>query len=336
MQQSAPRRRVAAFYALTILLSLGLALVVVEVVLRHSEYTVAAYVGHKAQDRWYRHHWRPLNEVMQRDFPLAARLNAPLPRLYFLGDSFTAGPGVDFEQTFYYRSAWEPGLGYNPFNLSRNGASTRSELADLQRFNALTGGRAAQVVHQYFINDIEDHVALPAWTPPAWQKWLAERLETAEFLLVWQFHRDWLGRYKDAMERAWQDPAVREAHLRDVARLHRAIRQQGGKVVFLLFPALSPEALTLRSAPLLAQVREAFARSCEPGDVLVDATAAAESLPVRRRVVNFLDPHPSAELHGLVAELVKRAVLRVPPAPGEAPAWQGCADLRRALAARAP
>lgn len=328
--QPLPQRKLLSFYLLTVALSLLAALLVIEVVMRNMAYTVAVNMGNKAHERWLATHWKPLNELGLRDYPLQRPLDPATPRLYFLGDSFSAGAGVDFEQTFYFRAAWQGGLGYNPFNLSRPGASTRTELAEIERFDAQTQRSAAVVVQQYFVNDIEDYVRMPPrWQPPAWLAFAARHLESAELLLTWRFNQEWLQHYKQALEAAYADPDLMARHLRDLARLHDYIRGRGGRVVFLVFPALSPDTLQKKSEQQVRQLRGFFAGACRDGDVLVDATPSVTSLSERERVVSILDPHPSARLHGLIAERIRQAVRLQPPPPGQVAAYESCESLRR-------
>lgn len=333
MTPPAARKKLLLFYSVTVLLSLLAALAVVEVVLRQLAWTNGTAMGFGAQQRWYDKHWKPVNELQFRDLPLAGRVALDEPRLYFLGDSFTAGNGVDFEQTYYFRAAWQPRLGYNPFNLSRPGASTLDELSELQRFNAQTGASARVVVQQYFPNDIQDYIVQPKWTPPAWLTFAARHLESAQFLLAWRFSREWGQQYGAALKAAYLTPDLLARHLQDLRRLHRAIRAQGGTVVFLVFPALDSDASLRESGRLVQVLRRDFAASCQPGDALVDATVSAAALPVRERVLNFMDAHPSVALHARVADQLRQALLRAPVAAGPAAPYEPCEALRADLPA---
>jgi hypothetical protein len=323
-----PQRRLLAFYLLTLLGSLLAALLVVEIVLRNLAFTNGTAFMFGAQQRWYERHWTPVNEMQFRDLPLQGRLALKQPKVYFLGDSFTAGNGVSFEETYYFLAAWKTRQDYNPVNLSRPGASTRDELDTLKQFNAATGARAKIVVHQYFPNDIHDYIAMPQWTAPPLLEAAARHLESAQFLLAHRFAKEWGAQYADALRAAYTSPAVLQRHLDDVSALHAEVRRQGGRVVFLVFPSLSPDSGLDESARLIAHLRRFFTATCREGDVFVDALYSARTLPLERRVLSFMDSHPSPELHTLVASQVRQGIAQYPSGVGSARPYETCAYLR--------
>ena len=298
------------FYLLTLLLSCVIALLVAEVVLRSLSYSVGTGIG-RAHERWTEQYWRPVNEMGIRDFSVAARLPLAQPKLYFLGDSFTAGHGVAFEETFYFRTAERLSHAYNLFNLSLNGASTRSQLQTLYQFNTATGSQARIVVHQYFLNDIDDYIHRPEWTPPPLLAFLGRYLASAEFLLAYRFNEEWGNRYAQALEAAYLDANTMDKHETNLRLLHEYIRQQGGRVVFMIFPALSPDSRFERSLGAVDRIRDIYRKHCRPGDLYIDIPALARTLGESDRIVNFMDPHPSARLHALVAGQVQRAIAHI-------------------------
>lgn len=331
MDQPAAPRKTALFYLLTVLLSLLLAFACLELVLRNVEYTNSVDIGGRAQERWVLHHWGKYNEQGFRDFDLRGRLHLPQRKIYFLGDSFTTGVGVDFDQTFYFKAGWSPLASYNAFNLSRPGASTADETVTLKEFNRIMGTSAPVVVHQYYINDIENYVKVPQWTAPAWLATAAKYLESAQLLMNYRFNQEWLPRYKAAVRAAYANPDLMQRHLQDVTRLHEAIRAQGGAVYVLAFPALSPDSLMQETRPIIRRLRDHFVQSCQPGDKFIDVSVSAATLPPRARIVSFLDPHPSVRLHALVAEQISAALEGIPPGDPAAPLYERCEIMSRAL-----
>lgn len=296
------------FYLTTLLLSCLIALAILEVVLRNISYSTGTGIG-RASQRWMKENWKPVNELGIRDFRITiARLNFPQPKVYFLGDSFTAGHGVEFKHTYYYQTGEQVSKDFNLFNLSVNGASTRSELQILYQFNTQTGVNAEAVVHQYFFNDIEDYITRPDWSAPPMLQTVARYLASAEFLLSYRFNKEWGEEYKSSLMQAYTDPKVLEKHLNDLRILHQYIRQQRGRVVFVVFPALYPDETLQQSQQGINIIRDFFATTCQSGDIYLDATGVAESLPESKRVVNFMDPHPSRALHTLVAQEVQSAI----------------------------
>lgn len=328
-------RKAALFYLLTVLLSLLLAFGCMELVLRNISYTNSVDIGGRAQQRWVLRHWGVYNELGFRDFNLKERVQLPQRKLYLLGDSFATGVGVEFDETFYFKAAWAPAANYNAFNLSRPGSSTPDETLTLREFNRITGASAQAVIHQYYINDIENHVVLPKWTAPPWLAAAARHLESAQLLMNYRFNQEWLPRYKDAMRAAYANPDLMRQHLQEVATLHDAIRQQGGTVYLLAFPALSPDDLLQETGRIVQRLRSAFAQTCRPGDKFIDASVSAAKLSASARIVSFLDPHPSAAMHALVAEQVSAALAGTAPG-ATAPLYERCETLKGTAAAVPP
>lgn len=336
MDQPTTPRKTALFYLLTVLLSLILAFACLELVLRHVDYTNSVDIGARAQERWVLHHWGKYNEQGFRDFDLRGRVHLPQRKIYFLGDSFTTGVGVEFDQTFYFKAGWAPLANYNAFNLSRPGAATTDELLTLTEFNRIMRTSAPVVVHQYYINDIENYVRLPKWTAPAWLATAARYLDSAQLLMNYRFNQEWLPRYKDAMRAAYANPNLMQRHLQDVTRLHEAIRAQGGAVYVLAFPALSPDSLMQETGLIVQRLRSQFIQTCQPGDKFIDVSVSAATLSARARIVSFLDPHPSVRLHALVAEQITAALNGLPPGDPAAPLYERCETMSRTPPAATP
>lgn len=324
--------KIFSFYTLTIALSLVASLALLELILRNLAYTNSVDLGSQAQKRWYTKHWKPFNELVLRDFPLSGREDLDMPKLYFLGDSFTAGAGVEFEETYYYQAAWQPPTGYNPFNLARPGSSTRDQLKEIESFDARTGSAASIVIHQYFVNDIADHVDMPTWEPKPWLKTAAAHLESAQLLMAYRFNEEWGQKTKEALIAAYKNPVTLQMHIADLAQLHQYIRNHGGHVIFLTFPALNSEELTKESGAIASgMMRHFFARTCQTGDLFIDASSSLTQLPQSKRIVSFLDPHPSPALNTLIADRIRKAIHQQPAEHGSAAAYETCEELRQSL-----
>jgi hypothetical protein len=333
VKQQASRWKTFSFYTVTIALSLIASLALIELILLNLTYTNSVDLGSDAQKRWYIKHWKPFNELILRDFPLSDRLELGLPKLYFLGDSFTAGAGVEFKETYYYQAAWQPSTGYNPFNLARPGSSTRDQLKEIESFDERTGSSASIVVHQYFVNDIADHVVMPTWEPRPWLKSAAKHLESAQLLMAYRFNQEWGQKTKDALVAAYKNPLTLQMHIADLNQLHQYIRNQGGRVIFLTFPALNSEELTKESGLITSGIiRHFFANTCQPGDLFIDASSSLKQLPQNKRIVSLLDPHPSPVLHTLIADRIRKAIHQQPSEQSGTEAYESCEALRQALA----
>jgi hypothetical protein len=314
------RGRIAVFYAIVVALSVALALAVGELAVRAS--TVTTGDGDAPTDaRWNATYWTPVNRAGYRDVEWEAA--GDRPALVFVGDSFTEGHGVAFDQTFYHHLR-TLGAGRAAFyNLGQSGASTAREQANYQRFRDATGVRPAVVVYQYFGNDIEDRVSWPEWQPPALLAWSAKHSELAAFVDSSLAARHWGDRYADALFAAYADDAAYAPHGAEVRALLGRFRADGARVVLLVFPYLDDDGYLQRSGVYEARVRAEFAAACRPGDLRLDVDALARRLPPRERVVNRMDGHPSPRLHALLAEAMAPA-LGLGSGKLDTALWSGC------------
>ena len=309
------RRRLALFYAIAILGSLVIALLAGEVFVRSLALSTGDGGG-RAAKRWNEQYWKPVNAQGYRDVEWAPA--GAKPALVFLGDSFTEGHGVGFEQTYYHHLRSALAGSHASYNLGRSGASTLDELKRYRQFRAATGVRPQVLVLQYFGNDMQGRLA-PA---PQWQPWpgleaVARHSDLADLLWVYLAGVRYGHLYSDHHLGAYATP-VFERHRADLGRAFAAAHGDGARVVFVVFPFLDDEAMIERSqAAYVGRVREVFRARCRPGDAFVDVSPLARTLPPAQRTVNRLDGHPSPALHALLAARLRPLV---EAAPGPLPA----------------
>lgn len=301
-------KRKPVFYAVSVLLALLLALVLAEVVLSFVSMPRADGRG-AMSERWFRDNWRPLNEFLYRDGSLQQK-RMDLPAVFFLGDSFTTGHGVTFEDTFYFKASRRFLRILEFYNLARNGASTRQQHLELARFVSAVGVSPGIVVHQYFPNDIEDYFRPPPLPGKTAFGEFLRKSELMELVLGTLELQTWGKTYTNQWIIAFRNDEVRDRHLADIASLHRAIRAANARVIFVVFPVLDGRdyALEVNDA-FLDHVFRHFRTTCAPGDAMINVDVLTSGLLPRERVVNILDPHPSPRLHQLVAEHVTDAIM---------------------------
>lgn len=326
------RPKQLAFYAVTAFLSFLFALLIIEITLRNTDYIASTnIIRNSAVDRWLEKHWR-VNELGYRDLLIAPRLSSTKPKLYFLGDSFTAGNGVDFNETYYFKAGIQLENDYNIFNISLPGMSTLDEHNQFLFFNKTIDSMPNAVIHQYFVNDIEDYISTPSWETPRWLKLFSRHLESAQLVEILLFNKEHGQAYRRSLLDAYRNPDILEKHISDLKILHQHIRETGAAVIFLAFPALSKK--DMRDSVFVIQaMRDLFSTTCQPDDIFIDASPAALSLNESERVASMLNDHPSPALHSLVASQVIRAIRRESPESGGLKAYETCESL---IAAQSP
>ena len=294
------RARRLLFHVVWIAISSGLALLAAEAVLRTMDFSTGDGAGGAAR-RWSERHWQPVNAQGYRDVPWAPA--GSMPAVVFLGDSFTEGHGVAFEETYYHRLRTRLAATHVAYSLGASGASTRDERAAYAAFRAATGVAPATVVHQYFGNDIGDLLG----RPPVWKPWpglatLSRHSELAELLWIYLEGVRWGRLYADHHFDAYRDADVFARHRADLGALVDDIHAGGARWVFVVFPFLDNETyLDLSVDAYVGRMRDVFLARCRPGDAFLDVAPVARAVPLPERTVNTLDGHPSPRLHALVA-----------------------------------
>lgn len=275
---------------------------ILEVVLRCS--TFSSGTGGAAAQRWFAEYWKPVNALGYRDYEVA---KDGRPHILFLGDSITAGQGVRFEETFY--SVARKHLAQNTNNVGKPGASTKNEFQNYTTFVETQGITPTILIHQYFANDMEDYTAPINVERGAVRRFLASVSELASLIDMYLLRRVLAKEYMAKLGAAFGDPSTMEKHKADLARLHGEARKVGARIVFVVFPILVDEkAMEASREWYIPAMRQYFEETCRKGDYFFDVTPFAKTLSDGNRVVNFMDAHPSAELHGMVGTALAQIV----------------------------
>jgi hypothetical protein len=318
------RLRRALFLAAWSLASLAIAIVVAELVLRTLAFSTGDG-GVGADQRWSEKYWKPVNSHGLRDVEWV--VPNPHPALVFLGDSFTEGHGVRYEQTYYYAVRTTLAARATAYSLGRSGASSRAEAKDYAQFLKETGIRPRWVVHQYFGNDMQD--LLPP--PPRWKPWpgletMARHSELADIVWTYMDGVRWGRLYADHYLGGYENPEAYARHRADLEALVDRVHGDGALWLFVVFPFLDNDEYLRKSGDAyIVRMRSLFQERCAPGDAFVDVTPLALAMPLPERTVNKLDGHPSPALHAALAARLAPLL----DAPGRAPLPDGVLACRR-------
>ncbi len=281
-------------------ISLALTWISLEIFARCATFSSGAQLG-LTDRRWRKKNWHPINRIGFRDFEVGEVKKTP--QVVFLGDSFTAGYGVKFDETFYFLSRSANPTPYQFVNLGKLGASTEQEAKTLSRYLTAFKPELRTVIHQYLGNDIQSRMTMPKVDHRLPAR-LRVRSEGINFLDNLLFSRELGGAYFEALYHAYRDKNLLALHLADLKKLHTDIRKQKANLVFLVFPFLDNDQITARSAEYIKIIRNYFNETCAKNDIFVDVTPLVEKLSPRERVASCMDAHPSAQLHQLVSEVL--------------------------------
>jgi hypothetical protein len=284
-------------------MSLGLTFLVGEGVasLRSASHAVGYTLASRA---WFSRYWSLTNSAGYRDseWPGGAA-----KRIDVIGDSFVAGLGianVDDRMSNLLDRRLRPE--FRVRNLGWNGADTRDELKRLRSLPTPPD----LLILSYYANDIQEACGdaghrLPGFTPYANVPWALRALLRRSYLLdalYWRFPQSDLVGYEGSLESCYQDPKALKLHRRDLEAIVIYCRERRLPLLVVAFPHL------VRAEPtrkLIEPVIEFFGAQ---GVLVVDVFPLLERLPVRDRIVNSNDAHPSVLLNRLVADAVLSAL----------------------------
>jgi hypothetical protein len=263
----------------------------------------------KTCERWVLRHWKVNNIGSRDDVDYSPALTPGRPRVMFVGDSFTAGHGINNVSDRFPNRLRASHPDWDIQVLAAVGLDTGGELALMKKAFA-KGCQADLVVLVYCLNDIGDLL------PPASDmnaKVLA-RLENSNWLArnsyaanLWYFHYEAAripevknycaflnGAYAGVY---WDRQKERLRAFRDLVESH------GARLAVVTFPflhALGPN----------YEYREAHARLArcwqELGVPALDLLPVYEGLPPRRVTVNPYDAHPNEYANALAADAIDK------------------------------
>ncbi len=287
-------------YAVIVLLSLVAAVLIAEIGLRAASFSSGTGTGRAAR-RWVEENWKPINKLGYRDVEIET--DKTKRQIVFLGDSFTSGHGVKFNETNYYLAKNFGGEKYQYINAGQNGASTRMEIQNFDDLLKKYNLNIELVVHQYLGNDIDDYVRkAPIYDRSNFRKFLIKVSEVANLIDSYFFYRSFATQYYDSLFSAYTDAPTLKKHLTDLKSLHAKIHGTGAKLLFLVFPFLNTDAVLSQSGIYVAPLKDYFLSNCSPGDAMFDVSPIASKLTREERTVNAMDAHPSALLHSMIAK----------------------------------
>ncbi|KKS43941.1 MAG: hypothetical protein UV05_C0016G0004 [candidate division CPR1 bacterium GW2011_GWA2_42_17] len=268
------------------------------------------YAMSLASKRWMDYYWKPINQFGFRGRDIALDDLARKKRIFFLGDSFTTGYGINnIKDRFSDILESKLSKNYCLLNLGVNGADTRSELALYYKFPI----KPHLLIYQYYGNDI-DNVAfttgksfngnVPYKDVPGILKPLVQNSYLLDFI-YWQLPHGNSDEFVQFLVDTFQDPEILSAHLYDIKRILLLSQERSIPVVVVLFPFLTDPQKSLFYTTLL---KNFFDSQKIP---VVNVDELIQDIPLEQRVVNKTDLHPSALVHKRVAEELYKTLVRL-------------------------
>lgn len=259
----------------------------------------------KISKRWFNKYWKPINSEGFRDFEKSFTKENTI---IFLGDSFTAGHGVKFQETFYFLTRKKLN-NYNFVNLSKNGSSTLDQLSYINEFYLKYDTSTKYLVHQYFLNDIDDYLEKIEINKNFFQKVMLRISEIYNLADSLYYSYKFSKIYEKKIYNAYNNEKILKKNLSDVKEIHNLVHKKKGNVVFLIFPFLNSDTTIRNSKLIIDKLKINFLNNCINKDVLIDLSLLARNLNSKDRIVNVMDAHPSKKFHHYISELLVRMFL---------------------------
>jgi len=291
------------FHSICIFLSIAIALGAAELVLRSMTMSSGTGAG-KLGQRWVAENWKPINSLNYRDYEPSGKHDKD--GILFVGDSFTAGYGVGFTESYYYLAKQRLREKYESFNVGRPGAATRGELKNYLEYKQKYNIIPRLVVLQY-MGDIDEYVRPPEWKPNIVLRKLGEYSEIVNLINTVVTYKKLGARYFNNVFAAYRDEKTWDLHRHDLALFFETVHKDEAAMILLIFPFLTNDYID-ESATYVSKLKEFFQSACGKGDVLIDVTPLALSIPESERIVNAMDAHPSRRLHAALGELIARTI----------------------------
>ena len=322
--------------AFLLLFSIVLSLLITEALARMIIKPRTSPIGHGILHRKFQMENVILNSDGYRDLEFSKKLkNAS--NIIFIGDSFTFGHGVANNENFPNRVREGLFPEYETYNFGVSGTNTLDHLKILKSKLASLNREVKVVVYQYVGNDI-DYMAKINIMPVS---------SMTDHFLIWLSNYSYLADYiyqpylinaviGDNLWKIYQ--AYNEKmnnHLMDVEKIWDEIHKNNSPILFIIFPIYIDEHSLNQSQQIyVRRLIERFSETCKQNDGLINVfTLITQHSMVGNRdywMANRIDPHPSAELHQLVANEI---VNYIQQKPGN---FMRCGEINSALSDRKP
>ena len=235
-------------------------------------------------------------------------MNDSRPSIIFLGDSFTAGQGVKFEETFFYYVRQSLDENYRAINLGRGGASTIQEKYNFSELIDNVSPNIDTLVFQIHPNDVEDHADLPKIKRNILRRVLSRVSDLYSYMDLFYINQTWAKNSLDILFLSHQDQNVMSKHLIDINSITSLVKKDGARVIFLAVPFLSSDKSIENSEIYISKLRENFLNTCSAYDYFIDVSPTAKNFSISNRIVSSIDHHASAELNFEIGLLLKRVL----------------------------
>jgi hypothetical protein len=297
--------RAAAINGVLLLIATGYTLLALEVLAYHFIVFPDGFNITLASHRWFERYWKPVNSWGQRGPEPDLEAFAKGPSLLFVGDSFTAGSGLeDWRDQFSVQAKEKLAGQWQVETLAGRGWDTDKEYQRLTEWPV----KPDRIVWQYYLNDI-GHAAIEAGrrhtvapSPlPAPAQWVVDRSYFINFVYFQVFRAGQLFRNENFWQQLkghYADEELWRIHTTWLDKVVAYCREHDIALSVLIFPNLFDIA---DSREITGKVRGFFESK---GIRVVDLSDHFADRDPGSLVINVTNGHPNAATHHEVADIV--------------------------------
>ena len=252
---------------------------------------------------WEVYYNRNFNSLGFRDVEINQKdTSSQKEKIFFIGDSFTAGFGLKKKKQRYSNLLEEQLYDkYTMFNFGKNGISTKEEFEILKQIEI----QPDFIIWQYFFNDIGDicldqlheYPQLDLYKnayPPL--KWLIKN----SYLLNYIYHKYYplkgYVEYNDFFKNCAKSPQLQAAYYSDIKTIKEYCDARNIRLFFLIIPNSMQPSLSSYQDKMVEEILK------ELDIPFFNTTQSLLSLPLSERIINNQDVHLSKKSNQIVAD----------------------------------
>lgn len=253
---------------------------------------------------WSVKYWNPINANGFRDKTYQHNLNNKT--IFFIGDSFTEGHGIENIEDRYSNIVKNKLPNYNVYNLGVNGLGTKKETEIL----TLAPIKPSIVFWQYFFNDIDELLPIYkynfSFTPYNDISSLVQKVVKGSFFfnyIYWsQPHKD-AQNYLDVLTEGIKNRALIKEHLQDCDAIINYCSNNNIKLVFIPFPLFVADEKNTYNVHTKFMSDYMSSKSV----AVINVDSLTKDLKIEDKIVNNSDPHASIIVNKRVADYILKA-----------------------------
>lgn len=255
---------------------------------------------------WLKKYYKPLNNLGFRD----REPDNSSPVILFVGDSFTAGHGLDTVSERFSNIIEEKlvssGRNYRAINIGGMAADTTLEYMRMMKFLSYTKIKPKTIVLQYYGNDIESaaannyRMAFDITELPIKMNILLRYIVPRSYFInyiYWLFPRDYFQPYLHYLQRAYKNKTILNEHKGHLELFINYARQNSINFIVVIFPFLQD--IEMSDAMYVDNIVNLFESHNIP---TINVSSLVKDVPVKERIVNVNDAHASVKVNKIVAD----------------------------------